>query len=104
MRRTGIAAVSLITLLPLTALADTAARGEAIVRENCAACHGVTQDDASPNPRAIPFRFLERLYPLQYLEEALVEGITVGHEMPEFVLDTAQMTAVIQYLDSIQLR
>lgn len=93
-----------VTLLPLTAQAETVFLGEAIVRQNCAACHGVTLEDASPNPRAIPFRFLGRLYPLQYLEEALVEGITVGHEMPEFVLDTEEMTAVIQYLESIQLK
>jgi cytochrome c len=93
-----------ISLLPVMVQADPVFLGEAIVRQNCAACHGVTQDDASPNPRAIPFRFLGRLYPLHYLEEALVEGITVGHEMPEFVLDTAQMTAVIEYLESIQLR
>ena len=93
-----------LMLLPLSAEADTIAEGEALVRQNCAVCHAVTQEDASPNPRAIPFRFLGRLYPLEYLEEALVEGIMVGHEMPEFVLETEQMTAVIRYLESIQLR
>lgn len=92
------------TLLPLTAAADPLREGEALVRQNCAACHAVTQEDASPNPRAIPFRFLGRLYHLPDLEEALVEGIMVGHEMPEFELDSAQAMAVISYLDSIQFR
>lgn len=93
-----------LMLLPISAGADPVREGEALVRQNCAVCHAVTQEDASPNPRAIPFRFLGRLYHLPDLEEALVEGIMVGHEMPEFVLDTAQAIAVIEYLESIQLR
>ncbi|MDD9706019.1 cytochrome c [Seohaeicola sp. SP36] len=93
-----------LLLLPLPAAADPVATGEALVKENCARCHAVTQDDASPNPRAIPFRFLGRLYPVEYLEEALAEGIMVSHEMPEFVLEAEQVTALILYLESIQVR
>ncbi|MDF1710178.1 MAG: cytochrome c [Paracoccaceae bacterium] len=93
-----------LLLLPLPAAADPVATGEALVKENCARCHAVTQDDASPNPRAIPFRFLGRLYPIEYLEEALAEGIMVSHEMPEFVLEAEQVTALILYLESIQVR
>ena len=93
-----------LLLLPLPAVADPVATGEALVKENCARCHAVTQDDASPNPRAIPFRFLGRLYPVEYLEEALAEGIMVSHEMPEFVLEAEQVTALILYLESIQMR
>ena len=93
-----------LVLVPLNAGADPVADGEALVRQNCASCHGVTQEDASPNPRAIPFRFLGRLYPIEHLEEALAEGIMVSHEMPEFVLEPEQVTALIQYLNAIQVR
>ncbi|MFP1643458.1 c-type cytochrome [Pontitalea aquivivens] len=90
--------------LALPVGADPVAEGAALVQRNCAACHGVTQDDASPNPRAIPFRFLGRLYPIEHLEEALAEGIMVGHDMPEFVLEPDQVTALIHYLETIQVR
>jgi len=93
-----------LLLVPLSAGADPVADGEALVRQNCASCHAVTQEDASPNPRAIPFRFLGRLYPIEHLEEALAEGIMVSHEMPEFVLEPEQVTALIQYLNAIQVR
>ena len=59
---------------------------------------------ASPNPRSIPFRFLGKLYPIEGLEEALAEGIYTSHEMPEFELEPAQITGLIAYLDSIQVR
>ena len=93
-----------ILLVPVSAGADPVADGEALVRQNCASCHAVTEEDASPNPRAIPFRFLGRLYPIEHLEEALAEGIMVSHEMPEFVLEAEQVTALIQYLNAIQVR
>ncbi|MCA9112656.1 MAG: cytochrome c [Planctomycetaceae bacterium] len=86
------------------ASADLIADGASLVQENCARCHGVTTDDHSANPRAIPFRFLGRLYPIESLEEALAEGIMVGHEMPEFVLEHDEVLSLIAYLDSIQLR
>lgn len=93
-----------LMLVPLRAGADPVVDGEALVRQSCASCHAVTQEDASPNPRAIPFRFLGRLYPIEHLEEALAEGIMVSHEMPEFVLEPEQVTALIQYLKAIQVR
>jgi mono/diheme cytochrome c family protein len=96
--------IAAILVLPLPTAADPVKDGEALVKRNCAACHAVTQDDASLNPRAIPFRFLGRLYPIEHLEEALAEGIMVSHEMPEFVLEADQVTALILYLDTIQVR
>lgn len=97
-----LAAVLLV--LPLPATADTVAHGAALVKTNCASCHAVTEEDASPNPRAIPFRFLGRLYPIEHLDAALAEGIMVSHEMPEFVLEPDQVNALILYLESIQVR
>lgn len=96
--------VAALLVAPLPSAADPLKDGAALVNRNCASCHAVTQEDASPNPRAIPFRFLGRLYPIEHLEEALAEGIVVGHEMPEFVLEVDQVNALILYLDSIQVR
>lgn len=96
--------VAALLVTPLAGAADPLQEGAALVQRNCAACHAVTRDDASPNPRAIPFRFLGRLYPIEHLEEALAEGILVGHEMPEFVLEVEQVAALILYLESIQTR
>lgn len=86
------------------AMADPVEQGRAFAQANCAGCHAVGTEDASPNPRSIPFRFLGKLYPLEGLEEALAEGIYTSHEMPEFELDAAQITSLILYLDSIQVR
>lgn len=82
-------------------------RGEAIARNNCGACHAIGRNGASPNPKSPPFRTLSRKYPLANLEEALGEGIVVGHEgldMPQFRFDTGEVEALLAYLASIQKR
>lgn len=98
----NLAAAMIVVAAP--AGADPKDEGAVLVQENCARCHGVTAEDYSLNPRAIPFRFLGRLYPIESLEEALAEGIMVGHDMPEFVLEHDEVLALIAYLDSIQVR
>lgn len=112
MRRFAILAFSL-TLAFAAAGAARAAdqamlrRGRAIAQQNCGRCHAVGQRDASANPKSPPFRHLARKYPLANLEEALGEGIVVGHEgleMPQFRLDTAQIEALLAYLGTIQKR
>jgi len=86
---------------------DALARGKAIAQANCAQCHAIGPTGASPNPKSPPFRTLSRNYPLADLEEALAEGIVVGHEgaeMPQFRLSTGQIAALLAYLDKIQRR
>ncbi len=97
-----LAAAMILVAFP--AHSDDIARGAAFAQENCSRCHAVTAEDHSPNPRSIPLRFLGRLYPIEGLEEALAEGIMVSHEMPEFVLEADEITPLIAYLDSIQVR
>jgi cytochrome c len=80
-------------------------RGRAIAQENCGRCHAVGARGESANPKSPPFRRLARRYPLSNLEEALAEGIVVGHEgveMPPFRLNAAQIEALLAYLGSIQ--
>jgi cytochrome c len=100
-----------VAALPATASAGPDAarleRGKAIAAKNCGACHAIGRTGASPNPKSPPFRFLARKYPLANLEEALGEGIIVGHEgleMPPFQFDPRQIEALLAYLGSIQKR
>jgi cytochrome c len=63
-------------------------RGEALLRTNCARCHAIGTTGLSPHRAAPPFRTLSRKYPIEGLEEALAEGLSVGHpNMPEFAFD-----------------
>ena len=97
-----LAAAMILAALPVAA--DPLEEGRAFAAANCARCHAIGTEDASPNPRSIPFRFLGKLYPIEGLEEALAEGIYTSHEMPEFELEADQITGLIAYLDSIQVR
>ena len=50
-----------------------------------------------------PFRTLSRKYPIDELTESLAEGPSVGHpDMPEFFLESDDITAILAYLNSIQ--
>ena len=91
----------------LAASKDVLARGQALAKANCGPCHATGRSGESPNPKSPPFRFLARKYPLHNLEEALGEGIVVGHEgleMPQFRFDAKQVEALLAYLGSIQKR
>lgn len=77
--------------------------GRALVEVSCASCHAVGPAGDSPHPDAPAFRDLHRAYPVESLEEALGEGIMVGHpDMPEFVLDPGQVGDVIAWLKSLE--
>jgi cytochrome c len=79
-------------------------KGQAIAQKNCAACHAIGTQGLSPNKDAPLFRSLAKRYPLDNLQEALAEGIAVGHkgqEMPEFEFDPEAIDQLIAYLKSI---
>ncbi len=82
-------------------------QGWGLAGKNCSPCHAIGLAGDSPNPKSPPFRTLGQRYPLKDLEEALAEGIVVGHEgveMPEFQLNPRQIEALLAYLQSIQRR
>ena len=80
-------------------------RGEALLTKNCARCHATGTAGLSPHPAAPPFRTLARKYPIDGLQEALAEGLSVGHpDMPEFVFEPEEIGAILAYLKSIQER
>lgn len=85
--------------------AEQIERGRAIAKANCSRCHAVGAVGKSPNPASPPFRTLAKKYPLDNLEEALAEGIVVGHgglDMPRFEFSPAQIEALLAYIASIQ--
>ena len=113
--RTGAAALMLaLAILPAcsrdaeeaaTPPAATEMPGQAIAQNLCAGCHAVGLKGESPHADAPPFRTLSEKYPVRLLEEALAEGIAVGHEdMPEFQLEADEVEQLILYLESIQAK
>jgi cytochrome c len=80
-------------------------RGHDLARRNCGMCHAIGARGPSPNPQAPPFRELGKRFALDDLQEALAEGIVTGHPaMPAFRFSPAEITDLIAYLKSIQVR
>jgi cytochrome c len=80
-----------------------AQRGRVLAQANCAKCHAIGPAGESPLGIAPPFRTLHTRYPVESLEEALVEGIVTGHpSMPEFRLDVGQARDLIAYLKALE--
>jgi mono/diheme cytochrome c family protein len=79
------------------------ARGQTLVEANCGACHATGSSGDSPAPEAPAFRTLSQNYRVAQLQEALAEGISVGHPaMPEFAFPPEDVDAIVAYLESIQ--
>ena len=84
---------------------DLTAKGKSLVTDNCSRCHAIGTEAASPHPEAPPFRTLSNKYPIDDLAESLAEGIVSGHpDMPIFVFNPHEVEAIIQYLESIQIK
>lgn len=78
-------------------------RGAALAEQNCSSCHAVAGEDESGFPGAPPFRHLSHRYSIWNLEEALGEGIVVGHPaMPPFQFAPDELTDLLAYVESIQ--
>lgn len=79
------------------------ARGAALVRSRCVACHAVGPVGISPLAIAPPFRELSRRYPVSSLQESFAEGLVTAHpEMPEFTFEPQQVRDLIAYLESLE--
>lgn len=84
--------------------AGNPARGKDIAEKKCSLCHAVGPTGESAAPKAPAFRTLSERYPIDSLQEALAEGITVGHEgvaMPEFRMEPREIDDFLTYLKSI---
>jgi mono/diheme cytochrome c family protein len=107
-KSTLAACSGLLALLPLivggaSAQPSVAARGEAIARQHCARCHAVESTGESPMGLAPAFRDLSKRYPIQFLAEALAEGIVTGHPaMPRFTFEPREIEALLTYMASLE--
>ena len=86
---------------PVLAAGDPAA-GKALAEQLCAGCHAVERGATSPLAAAPPFATFPAKWPVEHLQEALAEGIVVGHDagvrMPEFRLRPDQIDDLIAHL------
>ena len=77
--------------------------GRTFAERTCAGCHAIDRTGDSPHPDALPFRRISEHYPVRDLEEALAEGIFVGHpDMPPFQLEPDEIDDLLDYLEAIQ--
>ncbi|MEM9106807.1 MAG: cytochrome c [Pseudomonadota bacterium] len=105
MKQCLIVAASVMALMEVS-LAQTSPdvqRGRVLANTYCAECHSILKVGPSPLSIAPPFRVLHTFYPVEDLEEALVEGIVTGHpSMPEFSFDPDQASNLIAYMKSLE--
>jgi mono/diheme cytochrome c family protein len=106
--RHAILAATIVASLaptPLGAQEHQRQRGQELLAANCSRCHAVGRTGSSPRADAPAFRTLSRKYPIEWLAEALAEGLYVGHpDMPEFAFEPRDVGAILDYLNSIQER
>jgi cytochrome c len=78
------------------------AAGHQNVERICARCHVIGLHGQSAHPDAPPFRQIAAKGNVENLEEALGEGIVVGHpDMPQFKFKPEEVGALIAYLMSL---
>lgn len=100
----GLTSICLIASVTSAKGKDIGA-GRQFAEQNCARCHAIGRSGESPFKPAPAFRTFARLWPLESLQEALAEGIVVGHPaMPEFTLTPRQIDNFIGYLKTVQTK
>ena len=83
---------------------DLVGRGRHIAEAACSPCHAIDREGPSATPEAPPFRELGRKYPVDSLQEALAEGVVVGHPgMPEVRMNETDIAAFLAWLKSAQV-
>jgi len=103
MRYHALAVALVLVSMATAAHGQSAQRGLAFARANCATCHAIDRSSESTLKAAPPFRALHKRYPVDALAEALAEGIATGHPtMPEFTLAPAQIGDLIAFLKSLE--
>jgi len=96
------AVILLAATVSLPAHADELAEGRELAEDMCGTCHAIGPADETENVDAPTFSEIAGRYSVWNLQEALAEGIVVGHEdMPEFTLTPQQINALLSYMDTL---
>lgn len=94
-------ASQLFAAIPAHAASIT--QGRRLAMLYCARCHAIDKVSSSPLKIAPPFRTLHERYPVENLQEALAEGIVVGHPaMPQFSFEPDQVNDFLAFLKSLE--
>ena len=83
-------------------MSEQAQAGHEIAERFCSRCHAIGLEGDSPHNSAPPFRLIVAKGNVENLEEALGEGIVVGHpDMPQFQFSPQNVGALVAYLKSL---
>lgn len=97
----GLGAVVLVDVTPLDAAgpAKLAARGRAVLQQNCARCHAIDSSGDSPMSTAPPLRDIYARFAPRELQAELSEGM-VSHfrDMPQIEFASEDVDAILAYL------
>jgi mono/diheme cytochrome c family protein len=89
--------------LPAGAESADIQAGREIAEQYCARCHAIGPDDESLHRDAPPLRTFGDQWPLESIEEALAEGIVVGHpDMPELAFDPDEIANLLGYIATLR--
>ena len=81
---------------------ESVAAGRILAKRHCGRCHAIGPADHSRLRRAVPFRVIAARYSVWDLQEALAEGIVVGHPaMPKFIFTPKDIGALLSYMDTL---
>jgi mono/diheme cytochrome c family protein len=81
--------------------AQNLAAGQAIAEKHCARCHAITTEQKSRHAVAPTFPVIANRYSVWGLQEALAEGIIVGHgEMPKYVFSPDEINDLLSFMDT----
>lgn len=94
----ALIALAFLTASPVAAQSTVA--GEALAERLCARCHAIRSGDTSKHGLAPTFPAIANRYSVWGLQEALAEGIVVGHaDMPKFVLSPREINDLLAFMD-----
>lgn len=103
----GFAAVLLLDAVPLDAAgsARLAARGRAVLQQNCARCHAIDSSGDSPMQAAPPMREIYGRFAPRELQAELSEGM-VSHfrDMPQIEFASEDVDAIMAYLYQLSVQ
>jgi mono/diheme cytochrome c family protein len=101
----GAALLLAATPLEAAGTAKVAARGRAVLQQNCARCHAIDSSGASPMTTAPPLRGIYARFAPRELQAELSEGM-VSHfrNMPQIEFASEDVDAIMAYLYQLSAR